>query len=305
MLRKGEIIQIPCNWVTHKIMKFYIVDVFAEQKYQGNQLAVLLPDRELTATEMQQIARETNFSETSFILSGKRENGGYEVRIFTPDVEVPFAGHPSLGTAYVINKMIEGGKSDKVILNLRDTTIPISIDRDGLTMEQDQPSFGMTVGDKKFLADVLNINEEDISKDYPVQLVSTGLPCIVTPLKTVDAVRRCSINHDLFRKFIEDVYRCNLLVFTSENENELKVRVFMDDTGFLEDPATGSANGNLAGYLLKHDYFNKSRIQYNVNQGDEINRPSLLRIKAEMEKGVFQIRVGGNVHLVADGEWFS
>lgn len=284
-------------------MKFYIVDVFAEQKYQGNQLAVLVPDRELSTTEMQQIARETNFSETSFILSGKQENGGYEVRIFTPDSEVPFAGHPTLGTASVIHQLIEQEENSKVSLNLKVGTIPVSIDDDGLTMKQNEPSFGMIIEQGDVIADILKINERDIRNDYPIQVVSTGLPCVVIPLKTSDAVKRCSINHDRFQHFIENTYKCNLLVFAPDTETDFRVRVFMFVPGFLEDPATGSANGNLAGYLLKYNYFHKSKIQYNVSQGQEINRPSLIRINAEMADDAFHIRVGGNVYLVAEGKW--
>lgn len=284
-------------------MKFYLVDVFAEKKYQGNQLAVLVPDRELSTTEMQQIAREINFSETTFILSGKQSNGGYDVRIFTPGEEIPFAGHPTLGTAYVIRQLMEKGESSQVLLNLGVGQIPVSVDHEGYTMTQNQPSFGLVVEQRDVVADVLNIQVEDIGTDYPIQLVSTGLPCIVVPLNSLDAVKRCSINHDRFQQFIERVYKCNLLVFAPDTEADLRARVFMDDPGFLEDPATGSANGNLAGYLLNHNYFQQNKVQYTVSQGREINRPSLLRIKAEKIADTYQIEVGGNVHLVAEGEW--
>lgn len=284
-------------------MDFYIVDVFAEEKYQGNQLAVLVPDHELTTPEMQQIAKEINFSETSFILSDKQENGGYDVRIFTPDVEVPFAGHPSLGTAYVINKIVEKNEVSEVILNLAVGQIPLFIEGEMLTMVQKEPSFGMTVEQLEVVADVLNIKSDYIRNDYPIQWVSTGLPCFVVPLKSIEAVKRCSINHDRFKSFFENYDKCNLLVFAEEGENELRVRVFMDDPGFLEDPATGSANGNLACYLMEHSFYGKNQINLNVNQGNEINRPSRINIMTEKVDGKFHTCVGGKVHLVAKGEW--
>jgi trans-2,3-dihydro-3-hydroxyanthranilate isomerase len=287
-------------------MKFYIVDVFAEQKYQGNQLAVLVPDCELSTDQMQKIAREINFSETSFIMSKKLENGGYAVRIFTPDIEIPFAGHPTLGTAFVINKIIEGHGDKNVVLNLEVGQIPVSINGDEFTMTQNKPTFGMIIEHPEIVADVLKINAEDIRTDYPIQLVSTGLPCIIVPLKTIDAVKKCSINHDRFRDFIEKYYKCNLLVFTQASESEkcdLRVRVFMDDPGFFEDPATGSANGNLAGYLLKYNFFNNNRINLMVNQGEEINRPSLINILAEKIDDNYHINIGGKCILVAEGEW--
>jgi len=286
-------------------MKFYIVDVFAENKYEGNQLAVLVPDDELTPETMLKIAHEINFSETTFITSGKKENGGYDVRIFTPDVEVPFAGHPTLGTAYVIVRMLEAERNSKVILNLEVGEIPVTIEAGVLTMEQKEPEFGLVIKDHQLVADMLKIKPEDIAGDYPVQIVSTGLPCMVIPLGTIEAVERCVVNHELFQDFIDNTYKCNLLVFCPEPkcDNALRVRVFVDDEGFAEDAATGSANGNLAGYLLKYNYFGKNEIKYEVNQGEQIGRPSLLKISAELTEGRYKIRVGGKVHLVAEGNW--
>lgn len=286
-------------------MQFFIVDVFAEKKYQGNQLAVFVPDREPTALEMQQIAREINFAETTFILSRKQENGGYDVRIFTPDIEVPFAGHPTLGTAYIIHRVLEQNENmaGKVTLNLGVGAIPVVVDDTGLTMRQNQPSFGMLIERRGEIADILHIEKDDICDDYPIQIVSTGLASVITPLKTVDAVKRCAIHHGRFQRFIDTVFRGNLLVFSSDTDNHLRVRVFAEDSGFPEDAATGSANGNLAGYLLKYDFFRQNAITYNVRQGYEINRPSLLRIAASLIDGAYDIQVGGTVHLVANGEW--
>ncbi|MBO8164234.1 MAG: PhzF family phenazine biosynthesis protein [Brevibacillus sp.] len=287
-------------------MKFYLVDVFAERKYQGNQLAVLIPDQEISTTEMQQIAREINFSETAFIMSDKQPNGGYDVRIFTPDVEVPFAGHPTLGTAFVIEKFIEQGMSEQILLNLKVGQIPVKFQEDELTMEQKQPSFGEIIGDVGQVAQVLQIDEFDIDTRYPIQVVSTGLPSFIVPLKTVDSVRRCSLHHDRFQHFIDNTVKANLLVFAPQSDgedHELRVRVYTDDTGSFEDPATGSANGNLAGYLLQHNFFQKNKLHYRVRQGYEIGRQSLLKIKAEKINETFRIQVGGKVFLIATGEW--
>jgi len=284
-------------------MKFYIVDVFAEQKYQGNQLAVLLPDREISTREMQQIAREINFSETTFIMSGKLGNGGYDVRYFTPDVEIPFAGHPTLGTAYVIRQFLEQGEGGNVVLNLPVGPIPVTFDSDVLTMEQNGPEFSHIVEDRGSIADILKISAGDIREDYPVQVVSTGLPSLIVTLKSLDAVCSCTVNHELYQDFIDNVFKCNLLVFAPEGEGLVRVRVFVDDPGFVEDPATGSANGNLAGYLLKYNFFGSSNIRYDVNQGEQIGRPSLLRIAAELTGETYSIKVGGKVFLIAEGTW--
>lgn len=283
-------------------MKFYIVDCFAEEKYQGNQLAVFMPDRDLTQAEMQKIAREINFSETSFICSGRQENGGYAVRIFTPDVEVPFAGHPTLGSAYVIWRILERARPDCILLNLKAGQIPVDVCGDRFTMTQNAPEFGETV-DPGIVADILCVGKEHIRTDCPIQWVSTGLPSYVIPLTDREALGRCRVDHDRFRRFFEAHDKCNLLVFWAEDPTKLHVRVFMDDTGFLEDPATGSANGVLAGYLLKHDFFQSRTLSYTVSQGAELGRPSALYVAAALENGVYTIRVGGKAYLVAEGNW--
>lgn len=283
-------------------MRFYIVDCFAQEKYQGNQLAVFLPDKEISTEEMQKIALEMHFSEVAFICSGKQENGGYYVRIFTPDAEVPFAGHPTLGTAYVIWKILENGESNRVVLNLAAGEIPVSVSDNILTMAQNQPVFGENV-DKHILAGILSVDAKSIRDDYPVQWVSTGLAAYIVPMMDAQAVKQCKINHERFGQFFLEHDKCSLLVFSVESETELKVRVFMDDTGYLEDPATGSANGDLAGYLLKHEMLGSKKISYSVSQGAEARRPSLLYINAEEADGEYSILVGGRVHLVARGDW--
>jgi trans-2,3-dihydro-3-hydroxyanthranilate isomerase len=285
-------------------MHFFIVDVFAEQKYAGNPLAVFVIDERSRPNDFQRIAREINFSESTFLAPGK-QNGGFDVRIFTPDREVPFAGHPTLGTAFVIHSLLEWETASPVVLNLGVGQIPVVFDGDVLTMEQKQPQFGGAIDDRSRVASILNIAVEDLDDRFPVQVVSTGLPFVIVPVKSRSAVERCAIHHGLYREFLADV-QASLLVFTPDvvdRRNDLHVRVFVDDTGFFEDPATGSANGNLAAYIVEHRYFDKSDVRYRVEQGIEMGRPSLLRIEATKNEGRFVIRVGGRVFPVAEGEW--
>jgi trans-2,3-dihydro-3-hydroxyanthranilate isomerase len=289
-------------------MNFYLVDVFAEKKYQGNQLAVLIAQEKLSTADMQNIAQEINFSETSFITSNKNADGGYNVRIFTPDLEIPFAGHPTLGTAFIISQLLEKKENKQVILNLKIGQIPVTFmpdDHSELWMEQKQPSFGALIQPKE-IAEILSIHETDININFPIQVVSTGLPAVIIPLKSLDAVKKCLIRHEKYKTFLDKVITANLLVFAPETqkpENNLHVRVFMDDHGFFEDPATGSANGNLAAYLLEHLFFQTSKINLRVEQGYEMQRPSLIKIKAEKDKNRFHIHVGGKVLLIANGNW--
>ncbi|WHZ00712.1 PhzF family phenazine biosynthesis protein [Neobacillus sp. YX16] len=287
-------------------MKFYIVDVFAENKYEGNQLAVFIPESKMEPTEMQKIAREMNFSETTFIMSGLQDNGGYDVKIFSPDSELPFAGHPTIGTAYVIKNLLDRSESSEIKLNLPVGQLPVFFENQYAWMTQNQPEFGANVEIDRIAA-VLQINREDINTDFPIQVVSTGLPSVIVHLNSLDAISRCNINHRAYAELLKDMGDVNLLVFTTETaspENDLNVRLFMPIPGYLEDPATGSANGNLAGYLLEHNFFNSNEINYRVEQGAFIGRSSLLKINAKKTDNHFLIQVGGQVIVVSEGKWY-
>jgi trans-2,3-dihydro-3-hydroxyanthranilate isomerase len=287
-------------------VKYYIVDVFAENKYEGNQLAVFIPEGKMEQTQMQKIAREMNFSETTFIMSGLQENGGYDVKIFSPDSELPFAGHPTLGTAYVIKNLFDHSERSDINLNLTVGQVPVVFEDQYVWMTQNQPEFGAIVEIDR-IADALQINREDINTDYPIEVVSTGLPSVIVHLNSLDAVSRCKINPIAFEKLLKDIGEVNLLVFTTETaspENDLNVRLFMSNSGYLEDPATGSANGNLAGYLLKHDFFHSNEISYRVEQGAFIGRPSILKINAKKTDDHFLIQVGGRVIVISEGKWY-
>jgi len=291
-------------------LAFNIVDVFAEGKYAGNQLAVVRDAKALSVSEMQKIAREMHFSETTFVLSDKKRRGGYDVRIFTPEEEVPFAGHPTLGTAYVILQEIIKKQVNKVILNLKVGQIPVTItyvngQLDVLWMRQKQPTFG-NIYDTRTIAEVMNLDPSDIDPAFPIQEVSTGIADIIVPLRTLSAVKRARTNRDKYFQLVKNTEAKSILIFSPETyhkQNHLNVRVFADYYGIPEDPATGSANGCLAAYLVKHRYFGQNQINIRVEQGYEIGRPSLLLLKAKQGKGErIDVNVGGKVIPVAKGE---
>ncbi len=284
------------NWT------FYIVDVFAEEKYAGNQLAMVRGAGDLSDGEMQRIAAEMNYSETTFILSDEERDGGYDVRIFTPREEVPFAGHPTLGTAYVIAREIASGPVEHVTLNLKAGRITVSIGNVSW-MRQLFPTFGdaFTTGR---LSQVLGLEDADLEERFPIREVSTGLPCIVTPLKSLEALKRCRVNIDAYYDLISSTRAKAILVFSPEpyDDADLAARFFADYYGVPEDPATGSANGCLAAYLVEHRYFGTDSIDIRVEQGYEIGRPSLLYLRAERREGEINVFVGGKVQMVARGE---
>ena len=287
-------------------LPFYIVDVFAEKNYAGNQLAVFRNAGELSSETMQRLARETNFSESTFILGDEPRDNGFDVRIFTPGEEVPFAGHPTLGTAQVIRSEILKGKAEALTLNLKIGKIPVTFAKDGyIWMKQVKPEFGKQ-HPSAALAAVLNLAPADIDDRFPVQEVSTGLPFFIVPLKTLAALKKAKIDRDKYFAFIRDSWAKGILVFcpqAHEAHNDISVRVFVDCFGIPEDPATGSGNGCLAGYLVKHRYFGSERIDIRSEQGYEIGRPSLLLLKAEQEGAEISISVGGKAIVVAKGEF--
>lgn len=283
---------------------FYILDVFAESKYAGNQLAVVRNAADLSAEEMQSIALEMHYSETTFILSDTSREGGYDVRIFTPASEVPFAGHPTVGTAWLIRDQIIRDSVAKVVLNLKVGQIPVMFEGDVLWMKQIQPTF-MQMCTPAQVAPVLNLNESDFDTRYPIQEVSTGLEFLIVPLKNMDAVKRAHVNLDRLKELIAPLQAKMIFLFSAETyepENQINARMFGDEFGVAEDPATGSANGCLAAYLVKYRYFGSNEVNARVEQGYEIKRPSILRLRASERDGVFDINVGGKVFLVTRGE---
>ena len=288
--------------------QFYIVDVFAREKYAGNQLAVVRGAEDISDSQMLRITKEMNYSETTFILSEEPRQGGYDVSIFTPAAEVPFAGHPTLGTAFVIQREIMKEPAGNVILNLKVGRIPVTSgpgrkEKDILWMKQIEPTFGRII-EPGPISRVLGLDALEIDNRFSVQEVSTGLPFIIVPLKGLDAVKKAKVNRDECFKLIENIQAKMILVFCSETYNQgndLNVRVFCDYYGIAEDPATGSGNGCLAAYLVKHRYFVKDQIDIRVEQGYEIGRPSLLYLRAENKQGKIDVSVGGKVVMVAKG----
>ncbi len=287
-------------------LSFHILDVFTEKKYAGNQLAVFRHANSITGDEMQQIAREINFSETTFILSDEPRNGGFDVRIFTPTEEVPFAGHPTLGTAYVIQHVILQGKAERVLLNLKVGQIPVMFGQDGYSwMKQIQPVFGQ-IHAPEDMAKIIGLDRDDIDTRFPIQEVSTGLPFFIVPLKRLEALIKARINNEIYFDYIKNTASKGILIFcpeAHEKGNDISVRVFVDYFGVPEDPATGSGNGCLAGYLVKHRYFGKDSINIRSEQGYEIGRPSLLLLNAEQQGEEINISVGGKSVIVAHGEF--
>ena len=290
-------------------MDFYITDVFGQEKYSGNQLATFLYCGDVSAQEMQQIAREMNFSETTFVVSDHPRDGGYDVRIFTSAAEIDFAGHPTLGTAFVIQRYLIGQAIEHVVLNLRvgpvSVRLPVTGDESLLWMRQAEPTFGPQL-EATTLTQVLGIALGDVDTRWPIEQVSTGLPHIIVPLKNLAALKRARIARERYDALVQQTWAKAILIVSPESyspTHDLSVRMFAHYYGVPEDPATGSGNGCLAAYLVKHRYCGTSSLNLRVGQGFEIGRPSILALRATEEQGRTSIDVGGQVIPIAKGQW--
>lgn len=286
--------------------RFHIVDVFAEQQYAGNQLAVVTDAEDLTGEEMQTLATEMNYSETTFV-TGPPAEEAWPVRIFTPSEEVPFAGHPTLGTASVIREHLAEGQPDTITLDLQVGEVPVETrQRDGqerFWMHQQPPEFGETIPHER-LAAVLGLTPNRLDKDWPVQVVSTGLPTIIAPLANRAALEAIDLDRAAYDDLVSN--RDAKLVHAVCQEprdpaNDLAVRMFAPYYDVPEDPATGSANGCLAAYLSRHEVFGSSSVDVRVEQGYEMGRPSLLSLVAEESADGIDVEVCGRVIPTARG----
>ena len=233
----------------------FIVDVFAEAKLEGNQLAVVVDKEGWSSEQMQKFTREMNFSESTFITGSDLKKRVFKVRIFTPVGELPFAGHPTLGTAYVAAKEIIKKDVPDLTLDMKAGLIPVTFQKaeDGkplLWMKQLNPEFGAT-HKAEDIAPMFGLKASDIDTRFPIQEVSTGVWFYLIPLKKREALKRIKLNAEAFKAYSVNNKAKWPLLFCPEPEakgNHLKARMVTDWT---EDPATGSANGCLAGYLRR------------------------------------------------------
>lgn len=287
--------------------RVFIVDVFAEEKYAGNQLAVVAADATLSSAAMQRIARETNFSETTFVVSDQLRDGGYDVRIFTPAAEIPFAGHPTLGTASVLRNEILGNRPETVTLNLGVGQVPVNFTRDSdgretVWMRAPRVELGRKHPPEQ-LAGIVGLSADDVDSRFPVQDASIGISFTIIPVRTLDAMKRARFNRGAY-DHQTDAPHAQFLFSTQTYSpaNQINARMFAEPFGVPEDPATGSANACLGAYLLHHRYGAGDRLDLRVEQGYEVGRPSLLFVRAERNGARADVFVGGHVVPTFRGE---
>jgi trans-2,3-dihydro-3-hydroxyanthranilate isomerase len=289
--------------------RFYIVDVFAERPYAGNQLAVVVSANDLSDKTMQQIAAETNYSETTFVKSVPEDDGGYRVRIFTPAREIAFAGHPILGTAWVVRHHIAPGVPAPMRLHLAVGPVPVSFEFSTDSAEvawflAPPVLLGATCAAEQ-IAVALGVSPEDIETRGPVQQLSAGTSAMIVPLRSLDALRRSRLDLAAFAPLADKGFPPLVYLFCREPhhpENDLCARFFFEAHGVREDPATGSGAAFLGAYLLAHRFFPGSDLSLRIEQGYEIRRPSLVMLRARVVERSREVSVGGQVIPIVQGE---
>jgi trans-2,3-dihydro-3-hydroxyanthranilate isomerase len=299
-------------------LRFVQVDVFTDTPFCGNPLAVILDGRELTGEQMQAIAREMNLSETTFILPSTDAAAQLKVRIFTPRLELPFAGHPVVGTSYVLATEGLIPCTDGVFevrLELGVGVLPVDIACvDGLvtqvTMTQRAPQFLAILppADVTQLAGGLGLDPLDITDTgLPVQLVSTGLPQLMIPVRSLAAIQAIRLEFGPLHAICERYETHSLYAFTRETISrsaDVHSRLFAPLAGVIEDPATGSASGALGAYLVHHRVVGGEVpvVHLENEQGYELGRPSRIFVEVSRHGStISRVRVGGRVVKVIDG----
>jgi trans-2,3-dihydro-3-hydroxyanthranilate isomerase len=295
-------------------LRYHIVDVFTDRAFGGNPLAVFTNGRGIEPQLMQSIAKELNLSETTFVLPPENSENDYRVRIFTPGAELPMAGHPTVGTSFILARehMIELSTGETTIrLEEGVGLVPVTINfREGapdlIWMQQPLPRFGPRFEDAASIAEMLSIAPEAIETSWPLEVVSCGVPFLFVPLKNLEAIRAIRFRLDIWERALRDFGVTEVFVFTTETELEgssVHSRMFAPALGVWEDPATGGASGPLGCYLVRHAVFPVTdKAEFTSEQGIEMGRPSIIKIIIEQEAGdISRVRVGGRCRFMGEG----
>ncbi|HEY0972490.1 MAG TPA: PhzF family phenazine biosynthesis protein [Gemmatimonadales bacterium] len=291
-------------------------DVFTDRRFGGNQLAVLTDARGLSPEQMLAIAREFNYSETTFVLPPEREGDTRRVRIFTPGGEVPFAGHPTVGTAHalVASGIVPAtGDETRIVLGEMVGPVPVLVRSENgrpvfaqLSVAQ-LPTEETPIVDAGEIADILSLREDDlVGGDWTPRVASCGLPFLIVPVRDRGAIIRARVRMELWEKLLRGSTSSEIMVLAMDGETpaiDVRARVFVPGLNVPEDPATGSACAALGGYLAARTPRDNATLRWTVAQGVEMGRPSRIEVEADKEGGnITAVRVGGSTVMVCEGK---
>ena len=294
--------------------RYLTADIFTDRPFGGNQLAVFPEASGLNDEQMFALAREFNFSETTFVFPPEK-GGTRKVRIWTPGGEVPFAGHPTVGTAHVLAEIGEiplDGETTSIVLEEGVGPVPVSIRASGgkpvfaqLTVAK-LPEVGPPVPTRETLASILSLETKDlVGGHFAPQSVSCGLPFLFVPVKDRDAVKRSRIRVEQWERTLGNAWASMVFVFSRDPEREgsdIRARMYAPGISVPEDPATGSACAALGGYLGARDPRQDGTLRWVVEQGFEMGRPSIIEVEADKQGGaITAVRVGGTSVVMGEG----
>lgn len=297
--------------MTSPSLCFHTLDVFTKVRHGGNPLAVVLDADRLETREMQAIAREFNLSETTFVQKPVRPGSHFRVRIFTPSDEMPFAGHPTVGTACILAELGLAPSGDDVCFVLDENVgpVPVRVLRKpegsifGELTTAVLPEYGPQPPADELLARMLGLTRADIGhgQEQP-RTCSCGVPYVLVPLRQPELLAAVSFEIELWRSALAGAWAHQLYVYAHGYDGELRARMFAPGVGVFEDPATGSAAAALAGALALESPLRDGRLEWPIEQGQEMGRPSLLLGSAIKQDGaVTAVRVGGHAVRVSEG----
>jgi trans-2,3-dihydro-3-hydroxyanthranilate isomerase len=291
-------------------LSYHLVDVFTDRAFGGNPLAVFTDGRGIPDTLMQSIAKELNLSETTFVLPPDEAKHDFRVRIFTPKNELPMAGHPTVGTAFVLAR--EGMLKKRVAVFEEGVgPVPVSIELgdDGpgfIEMRQPLPKFGPRFEDVGAIAEMLSLDRGAI-RDFPAEVVSCGNPFFFVPIDTLESIRRIRFRADLAERIVKETSATGVFVFTQDVEmagSHVHGRLFAPGEGIIEDPATGSAAGPLGCYLSRYGLTARTgEVRSVLEQGIEMGRPSFLHVRIRHSgEEITAVHVGGSCCYMGAGQ---
>lgn len=296
-----------------KKIEFYYVDAFTTETFGGNPAGVIPNAENLTDEEMQKIANELNLSETAFLLPSTNANANYKIRYFTPTKEVDFCGHATLGTAWLMaTKYNWMDKDDKIVFESNIGLIPVKwlMENNQLTrvsMTQVRPQVKSIDISPAVVADLVGIHETDLDDRYPIKIANTGVPHLMVPVKTRQAIDQAEPNLNELKKMNNDfnISTTHLFTFDTNGQFDIYTRDFCPNIGIDEDPVTGAANGALGGYLyLENILAQQERHQLMIGQGHTINRPGILYVTITPDAENAVIEVAGAAVVSIEGKIF-
>ena len=285
---------------------FYQVDVFTNHIFGGNPLAVFTKGQDLKEEYLQKVAREMNLSETTFVFPSTKDEADFDVRIFTPTREIPFAGHPTLGTAYVLRKngWVTRDKNP-IRLNFKAEIIPVWSEKDKDFMQHPAAKTLYELDHSEKIAKALGLSLTHLDGTLPVQVVSTGFPALLVPVGSLQAMKEITLNSQTLHEILEPLEIDMIYPFCRETvrtENTVHSRAFAPGLGITEDPATGSVAGAMGAYWASLENNQDIEIAMVIEQGYEMERPSIINVEVSKQGGKAQkIRVGGQTQPVFTG----